>query len=1177
MGDQFVHLHCHSEFSMLDGAARLKALVAGAEKMSMPALAITDHGNMFGAYEWYRTAKNSPVKPIIGLEAYLTPKTHRSERKRVQFGDGTGDDVASKGAYTHMTMWASTTAGMHNLFRLSSLSSLEGFFYKPRADRELLQRYGTGLIATTGCPSGEVQTYLRLGQYEQAVASAAEFRDIFGDGNFYVELMDHGLDIETRVRADLLQLAKDLNLPLVATNDLHYVHAEDAEDHDTLLCVSAGANKDTPGRFRFDGSGYYLKTPEEMRLLFANLPEACDNTLAIAERCSVEFDEGTGTYMPAFPVPDGETEESWFIKEVRRGLEVRFPDGVPEYAIRQAEFEERVIADKGYCGYFLVVADYIKWAKENGIRVGPGRGSGAGSMCAFAMRITDLDPVPHGLIFERFLNPERPSMPDFDVDFDERRRGEVIRYVTEKYGDDRVCQIVTYGTIKAKQAIKDAGRVLGKPFALGEQITKVYTPAVQGKDVGISEVFDPEHDRYGEGTEFRELYNSDPDVKHVVDTARGIEGLKRQWGVHAAGVIMSSRPLMDVIPIMKRELDGQVITQFDYPSCEELGLVKMDFLGLRNLTILDDAVSNVAINAGVDIDLDALARQPDDPATYALLARGDTLGVFQFDGSGYRALCRLMRPDKFADITALGALYRPGPMGTNTHVNYALRKNGQQPVTHLHPELAGDLERLLGETYGLLVYQEQVMQIAQELAGYSLGSADLLRRAMGKKKKSVLDAEFANFEAGMKDNGYSSEAVNALWETMVPFSAYGFNKSHAAAYGVVSYWTAYLKAHYPAEYMAALLESVRDDKDKSAIYLAECRHMGIKVLPPDVNSSQGRFTPVGSDVRFGLGAIRNVGNNVVGGILASREDHPPASDFNEFLDHVPAVVCNKRVIESLIKAGAFDSMGHTRRGLMEVFETKVDEVLDLKRNAERGQDDLFAEFFGAADDGDAGALAASPVPDLPEWEKMTRLAFEREMLGLYVSDHPLNGLEHVIAANRDLGIQQLLAEDGPREGQVTICGMITGIQRKQTKEGKVWAILTVEDLDASIEVMVFNKAYTPVAMALGTDVIVRIRGRLRERDESVELTASEVSFPDVSTGPTGPVTISLPTTRCTPQVIDQLKFTLRQHPGTQEVRVRVVDPARARLWRLDDRLRVQHSSSLIADLKALLGPSCVSA
>ena len=1177
MTDEFVHLHCHSEFSMLDGAARLKDLVSGCEQHGMTALAVTDHGNVFGAYEWYKTAKGSPVKPIIGLEAYLTPKTHRSERKRVQFGDGTGDDVASKGAYTHMTMWASTTEGMHNLFRLSSRSSLEGFFYKPRADRELLNAYGRGLIATTGCPSGEVQTYLRLGQYEQALASASEFRDIFGDGNFYVELMDHGLDIETRVRADLLRLAKDLNLPLVATNDLHYVHSEDAVSHDTLLCVSAGANKDTPGRFKFDGSGYYLKSPAEMRQVFSNLPEACDNTLAIAEKCNLEFTEGMGPYMPKFPVPAGETEESWFHKEVRSGLEARFHGNVPEYAIQQADFEERVIIDKGYAGYFLVVADFINWAKRNGIRVGPGRGSGAGSMCAYAMRITDLDPVPHGLIFERFLNPERPSMPDFDVDFDERRRGEVIRYVTEKYGDDRVCQIVTYGTIKAKQAIKDAGRVLGKPFGLGEKITKAYTPPVMGKDVPIADVFNPQHKRYGEGAEFRELYESDPEVREVVDTARGIEGLKRQWGVHAAGVIMSSEPLIDVIPIMKREQDGQIITQFDYPSCESLGLVKMDFLGLRNLTILDDAVRNVKINRDVDLDLDELSVEMTDRASYELLASGETLGIFQLDGGGMRTLLRLMQPDNFEDISAALALYRPGPMGADSHTNYALRKNGRQKIEPIHPELLEPLKDILDTTYGLIVYQEQVQQIAQRVAGYSLGKADLLRRAMGKKKKEVLDAEFVPFSDGMRANGFSDAAIKALWDILVPFSDYAFNKAHTAAYGVISYWTAYLKANYPAEYMAALLESVKDDKDKSAIYLGECRRMGIKVLPPDVNESQGRFTPVGTDIRFGLGAIRNVGMNVVGGILEAREEHGRAHDFNEFLDHVPAVVCNKRVIESLIKAGAFDSLGHTRRGLMEVFEAKIDEVVDLKRNADRGQDDLFAGFFGDEEAGGGPALTASPVPDLPEWEKMTRLAFEREMLGLYVSDHPLQGLEHVLAANRDLGIQQLTADDGPRDGQVVICGMITGIQRKQTKDGKAWAILTVEDLDAAVEVLVFNKAYMPVAMSLGTDVVVRIRGRIRDKDDSVEVTAQDVVFPDVTQRDDGPVTISLPTVRCTPEVVEQLRFTLRQHPGTSEVRVRLISPTRATLWRLDQRLRVQPSGSLIADLKALLGPSCVNA
>ncbi len=1155
---------------MLDGAARLKDLVTTAEGMGMSALAVTDHGNLFGAYEFYKVAKNSAVKPIIGLEAYLTPKTHRSERKRVQFGDGTGDDVSAKGAYTHMTIWAEDPDGMHNLFRLSSLSSLEGFFYKPRADRELLNRYAKGLIATTGCPSGEVQTYLRLGQYREALASAAEFRDIFGADNFFVELMDHGLEIENRVRDDLLRIAKDLSLPLLATNDLHYVHASDAEDHDTLLCVSAGANKDTPNRFKFDGSGYYLKSAEEMRQLFSSVPEACDNTLLIAERCNTAFDEGVGTYMPQFPVPDGETETSWFINEVNRGLTVRFPSGVPEYARTQADYETDVIIGKGYAGYFLVVADFINWAKRNGIRVGPGRGSGAGSMCAYAMRITDLDPVPHGLIFERFLNPERPSMPDFDVDFDERRRGEVIRYVTEKYGSDRVCQIVTYGTIKAKQAIKDAGRVLGLPYSLGERATKAYTPPVQGKDVALADVFDPQHARYGEGTEFRELYNSDPEVKLAVDTARGIEGLKRQWGVHAAGVIMSSAPLLDVIPIMKREQDGQIITQFDYPSCEALGLVKMDFLGLRNLTILDDAVANVKINRGIDLDLEELSKEPTDRATYELLATGETLGIFQLDGGGMRVLLKLMQPDTFEDISAALALYRPGPMGAESHTNYALRKTGRQPVNPIHPELAEPLADILDLTYGLIVYQEQVQQIAQRVAGYTLGRADELRRAMGKKKKEVLEKEFVPFQAGMRANGYSDGAIQTLWDILIPFSAYAFNKAHTAAYGLISYWTAYLKANYPAEFMAALLQSVKDDKDKTALYLGECRRMGIKVLPPDVNESEGAFTPVDLDVRYGLAAVRNVGENVVRGIVEARTETGKAADFNAFLDQIPLIACNKRVIESLIKAGAFDSMNHSRRSLMECFERRVDEVIDLKRNQANGQDDLFG------DGGNSDQLAASAVPDLPEWDKRVRLAFEREMLGLYVSDHPLQGLEHVLLGHRDLSIGELRADDGPRDTMVTIAGMITQVVRKQTKNGDLWAIVTVEDLESSVEVLLFPKVYSSVALSLASDTIVRIKGRVRTKDDAVEVTGQEVAFPDVSEGPSGPLVIQLPAVRCTPAVVEQLRHVLAAHPGATEVRVKLVSATNgSKIWKLDERLRVSPSRPLMADLKALLGPSCV--
>jgi DNA polymerase-3 subunit alpha len=793
-------------------------------------------------------------------------------------------------------------------------------------------------------------------------------------------------------------------------------------------------------------------------------------------------------------------------------------------------------------------------------------------MCAYAMRITDLDPVPHGLIFERFLNPERPSMPDFDIDFDERRRGEVIKYVSDKYGDDRVCQIVTYGTIKAKQAIKDAGRVLGKPFAMGEVLTKAFTQPVQGKDVSLADVFDPSHSRYGEGSEFRALYEADPEVREVVDTARGIEGLKRQWGVHAAGVIMSSDPLMDIIPIMKREADGAIITQFDYPGCEALGLVKMDFLGLRNLTILDDALANVKLNRGIDLDLDELSKDPTDRATYELLATGDTLGIFQLDGGGMRVLLKTMQPDRFEDISAALALYRPGPMGADSHTNYALRKTGRQPVVPIHPELAEPLADILDLTYGLIVYQEQVQQIAQRVAGYTLGRADELRRAMGKKKKEVLEKEFVPFQAGMRANGYSDGAIQTLWDILIPFSAYAFNKAHTAAYGLISYWTAYLKANFRCEFMAALLQSVKDDKDKSAIYLAECRRMGIKVLPPDVNESEGMFTPIGEDIRYGLGAIRNVGDNVVRGIVEARAEHGKAADFNEFLDNVPLVVCNKRVIESLIKAGAFDSMGHTRRALMECFERRVDEVIDLKRNQANGQDDLFGDF------GSAEKLAAAPVPDLAEWDKRVRLGFEREMLGLYVSDHPLQGLEHILAAQRDCSIGQLRSDDGPRDTHVTIAGMITSVVRKQTKNGDLWAIATVEDLESSVEVLLFPKVYASVASALASDTVVRIKGRVRTKDDAVELTGQEVTFPDVSEGPSGPLVIQLPAVRCTPAVIEQLRQVLRSHPGSTEVRVKLLSTTNgSKVWKLDEGLRVAPSRPLMADLKALLGPSCVNA
>jgi DNA polymerase III subunit alpha len=1169
LSDSFVHLHVHTEYSMLDGAARLKDLFKEAARMEMPALAMTDHGNVFGAYDFVKQAKDAGINGIVGAELYVTPGTHRSERTRVRWAEGGEDDVSGGGAFTHMTVLAESTEGMHNLFRMSSLASLEGFFYKPRVDRELLARYSKGLIATTGCPSGEIQTRLRMGDYEGAKRVAAELQDIFGRESFFCELMDHGLDIERRVHTQLKQLATELSIPLVATNDLHYTFADDAQAHEVLLCVQSGKTLADPNRFRFDARDFYLKSPQEMRTLWRELPAACDNTLLIAERCHVEFADRN--LMPRFPVPDGETEDSWLRKEVARGMAQRFPGGVPADRQEQADYELGVMIQMGFPGYFLVVADLCRHARENGIRVGPGRGSAAGSMVAYALGITQLDPIEHKLVFERFLNPERISMPDIDLDFDERRRGDMIRYATERYGEERVAQIITYGTIKAKQAIKDSSRVLGHPFAMGDRITKVMPPPVMGKDMPLSAIFDSNHARYKEAGEFRALYETDPDVAKVVDTARGLEGLKRQWGVHAAGVILSREPLLDVIPIMRREQDGAIITQFDMGACESLGLLKMDFLGLRTLTVLDDCLVNIKANRGEDVVLDQLPL--DDPATYELLSRGDSLGVFQLDGGPMRSLMRLMRPSSFDDVSALIALYRPGPMGANAHNDYADRKNGRKEIVPIHAELEEPLREVLGETYGLIVYQEQVMAIAQKVAGYSLGQADLLRRAMGKKKKEILDKEYLPFADGMRQRGYSDACIKTLWDILVPFADYAFNRAHSAGYGLVSYWTAYLKANYPAEYMAALLTSMKDDKDKSALYLNECRRMGIKVLPPDVNESDGTFTPRGTDIRFGLSAIRNVGDNVVASIVATRRSKGAYVDFSDFLTKVEPIACNKKVIESLIKAGAFDSLGHTRHGLLRVHAEAVDACMDTKRNEAIGQFDL----FGADDSADAAPVFGLDfqIP-VGEWEKSILLAYEREMLGLYVSDHPLFGVEHVLASHTDCSIAALTGDEKQDQSMVTVGGLLSQLSRRVNKAGKPWALASLEDLEGAIEVLFFPSTYEACGIHLAEDAVVLVRGRLDKHEDTPRLIAMDVSVPDITEPVRGPVTITLAANRCTPPMVERLKDVLATHPGTTEVRLQVQAGAKMTVLRLDDRLRVTPNSGLMAELKALLGAAALS-
>ncbi|GGG05709.1 DNA-directed DNA polymerase [Rhodococcoides trifolii] len=1162
---------------MLDGAAKIAPMFAEAARLEMTAVGMTDHGNMYGASEFYNEAKKAGIKPIIGIEAYVAPAS-RFDTKRVLWGDRSqkSDDVSGSGAYTHMTMVAENATGLRNLFKLSSLASIEGQLGKwARMDEELIATHADGIIATTGCPSGEIQTRLRLGHDREALEAAAKWQEIWGPDNFFLELMDHGLSIERRVREGLLDIGKQLGIPPLATNDCHYVTKDASVNHEALLCIQTGKTLSDPTRFKFDGDGYYLKSAQEMRALWDDeVPGACDSSLLIAERVQ-PYDEvwEHRDRMPIFPVPEGYTQGTWLRKEVMDGLDRRFPNGPTEEYLSRAEYEIKVILEMGFPAYFLVVGDLINHAKDVGIRVGPGRGSAAGSLVAYAMGITNIDPLPHGLLFERFLNPERVSMPDIDIDFDDRRRGEMVRYATEKWGSDRVAQVITFGTIKTKAAIKDSARVqFGQPgFAIADQITKALPPPVMAKDISVAGITDPAHERYKEASEVRSLIDSNPDVAKIYQTAKGLEGLIRNAGVHACAVIMSSEPLTDAIPVWKRAQDGAIITGWDYPSCEAIGLLKMDFLGLRNLTVIGDAIENIKANRGIEIDLDALPL--DDPATFELLSRGDTLGVFQLDGTAMRDLLRKMQPTGFEDIVAVLALYRPGPMGMNSHNDYADRKNGRQEVKPIHPELEEPLKVILGETYGLVVYQEQIMQLAQKVAGYSLGQADLLRRAMGKKKLSELEKAYAGFRQGMLDNDFSEAAIKALWDTVLPFAGYAFNKSHSAGYGLVSYWTAYLKANFPAEYMAGLLTSVGDDKDKASIYLADCRRLGITVLPPDVNESELNFASVGEDIRFGLGAVRNVGSNVVASIIAARKEKTAFQDFSDYLGKIDATACNKKVTESLIKAGGFDSLGHPRKGLMLVHADAIDAVLGTKKAEAMGQFDLFG---GVDADESINSVFNVKIPD-EEWDTKHRLALEREMLGLYVSGHPLNGVEHVLASQSDTNIPAIL-EGGIKDGtQVTVGGILTSVNRRVNKNGLTWASAQLEDLTGGIEVLFFPQAYSVLGADVSEDSVVLVKARVSQRDDrGPSLIVNDLAVPDLSAiGIAKPLAVSLPTRLCTADKVGALKKVLASHPGSSDVHLRLVSGERITMLRLDDSLRVTPSSALMGDLKALLGPACL--
>jgi DNA polymerase-3 subunit alpha len=1177
--DSFTHLHQHTEFSMLDGAARVGDVVAAAAADGQPAVGITDHGNMYGILDFYKAAKEQGIKPIIGTELYQA-YDHRTERpaRRGRMDDSGGEAEGGRKAYYHLTALAENGTGYKNLIQLSSRAYLEGYYMKPKVDWELLEEHHEGIIATTGCLGGQVLQALINGDERGALEKAARLQDIFGRDNLFVEIQDHGIPEQHRTNPQLFEIARRIKAPLIATNDSHYTHQHDAVSHDALLCVQTGSLMSDPDRFKFHGDQHYLKTAAEMRSLFAEVPEACDNTLWVAERCDVEIEFGK-PQLPNFPLPEGFDDDTAYLQHLTmEGARERWGQELPDKMVERLAYELKVIADMGFSSYFLIVWDLIKHARDGGIRVGPGRGSAAGCAVAYSLRITDLDPIEYDLLFERFLNPSRISMPDIDMDFDSRYRDEMIRYAAERYGRDHVAQIVTFSTIKARAAVRDAARVLGYPYAVGDKVAKAMPPLVMGRDTPLYACFE-EHPKFADGykmaSDLREMYAVDPDARQVIDVAKGLEGLRRQDGIHAAAVVITKEPLTEYLPIQRKPEAGSdpelapVVTQYEMHGVESLGLLKMDFLGLRNLDVLTDSVEMIRGSHGVELDIDDLPL--DDKSTYELLQRGDSIGVFQLEGGPMRALMRSLAPTEFEDVAALVALYRPGPMAANMHNDYADRKNGRKQIEYLHD----DAKEVLGDTYGLMIYQESMMRIAQRFAGYDLAEADNLRKACGKKSRELIAKERVKFAEGCDRTGYGAEIGHKWFDIIEPFADYAFNKSHAYGYGYIAYQTAYLKAHYPVEYLAALLTSVKANLDKAAIYLNECRQMDIAVLVPDVNVSESDFVGVdGPDgkraIAFGMSAVRNVGEGLVSLMLAEREANGPFVDFYDFCDRVDTSVLNKRTIESLIKAGGFDAMGYSRKGLLQYHALIIDETVARRRKEAEGQFDLFSMVDTSADE---GAVAANryAIPD-EDFDKRQRLAFEKEMLGLYVSDHPLMGAEASLRRRTECTITEL---EGVEESAVrTIGGLVTSLQRKWTRKGDLMAVFVLEDLQSSVEVMVFPKTMQLYGHLLEDDAVVIVKGRVDSRDDQPKLMATDLERFEPITDGAPPVHVNLAPSALSDVLLAQLKHLLSEHPGESQVFLHVGE---RQVLRLPDDFNVEATTGLMAELRVLLGPSALDA
>jgi DNA polymerase III subunit alpha len=1145
----FVHLHCHTDYSLLDGACETKRLMQTVAEQGMPAVAMTDHGNMFGAVEFYNAAKERGINPIIGCEVYTSPLGQKNR--------------SNARSYNHLVLLCENQDGYRNLIQLVSSGYLDGFYNKPRIDKDLLARHSKGIIALSACLKGDIAEHLMEDRYQEAKKLAYEYQDIFGKNNFFLELQNHGLDQDKKILPMLYRMGRETGIPLVATNDAHYLKREDARAHEIMLCIQTGKTVSDPSRMKWDSPDFYLKSRDEMMQIFGEVEEALDRTWDIAQRCKVKLEQVKDPF-PRFDIPQPHSIDSYFEFVTREGFErrrarlealqkagqLRQP---LEVYYERLDREIKMIQQMQFSGYFLVVWDFIHFSKTKGIPVGPGRGSAAGSLVSYALSVTDVDPLQYGLLFERFLNPERVSMPDIDIDFCTNRRGEVIQYVTEKYGRDFVAQIITFGTLGARAAIKDVGRVLDMSFGDVEKLTKL-VPS-QPLNIKLKEAFAMEPG-------FEEAAKADPRVREVLDTAVRLEGMARNAGMHAAGVVISSTPLKELVPLYKTNRD-EVVTQYDMVGMEKLGLLKMDFLGLTTLTILHEAVRLIEVHQGVKLELEDLPL--DDKKTYEIFSNGYTSGIFQFESPGMRDVLRRYQPERIEDLTALNALYRPGPIKGGVIDDFIDRKHGRKQVIYDVKEI----QPILEETYGIMLYQEQVMQISQVLAGYSLGEADILRRAMGKKKKEEMDAQRERFLKGAADKGFSPKKAEKIFDLMAQFAEYGFNKSHSAAYALLAYLTAYLKAHYPIEFMSALLTSETGNTAKVVKYINECRDMEISVLPPDINQSALTFTPAGDAIRFGLGAIKNVGAAAVNNVVEVRVSGGPFTSLASFCERVDLTSVNRRMIESFIKAGAMDSLPGNRAQLFATIDGAMETGQRAMRDRMSGQSGLFGEML-------AEAPEEQPLPKLNDWTIKEKLTGEKEMLGFYVTGHPLDEFRDKVKEKSTRSSSEL--EDLKRGDEVTICGVITGLQRRRNKDGKPWASFQLEDWYGNADCMCFFTAYENLQADLQEDVAVLIRGTaLPEENAPARISVKEVtSLANVRLNLPRLISIKVPvgTRRQELDRATALQALFGKKQGEAEVRLRLEKPREFSVI-LDIQARVRPDKEFCAEVERICGPQAM--